>query len=99
MDEVLKGNKIVGCLNPNDNWLLLELTSSIVPLRHILATLRNKNGRIANNIKHIYNTCQMHRQSITCSRSEMQHLMKSLVENKYVYHYMNVYFDGVRYIF
>ena len=74
MAEVLKGHKIVGRLNPDETKLLCELRNSLVPLGNILTTLRYRNSRIATTIKYIYNVLH-------------QYLMKSLVENKYVYHY------------
>ncbi|KEH16741.1 hypothetical protein MTR_0102s0050 [Medicago truncatula] len=49
--------------------------------------LRNRKSQIATTIKHIYITRHKYKQSIRAPKSEMQRLMKSLVENKYLYHY------------
>jgi len=57
----------------------------MVPPRYIQTILRNRNGRIATIIKHIYNARHKYKQYIRAPKSEMQHLMKSLVENNYVY--------------
>ena len=89
MAEVLKGHKTVGRLNPNEKDILRNLTDSNVPPRHILTSLRKRNSKTATTIKHIYNARTRHRKSVRGPRSEMQHLMKSLVEHKYVYHVRN----------
>lgn len=60
MTKVIKGHKIVRRLNPNDNKLLCEVTNSMVPPRHILTTLRNKNDRNSTT-KHIYNVHHKYR--------------------------------------
>jgi len=75
MSDELKGYKTVGRLNPNENRYLHELANSKVPPRHILTNLRNMNNRTSNT-----------RQSTRGLRTEMKHIMKPLVENKYIYH-------------
>ncbi|KEH15813.1 otubain, putative, partial [Medicago truncatula] len=86
MEEVLKGHKIVGRLNPNESLYLHELTDSNIYLRKILTNLRKRNSKTSTNIKHIYNACHRYRQSIRGTRTDMQHLLKLLVEKEYMYH-------------
>ncbi|AES98799.1 hypothetical protein MTR_5g072970 [Medicago truncatula] len=89
MEEVLKGHKIVGRLNPNESLYLHELTDSNIYLRKILTNLRKRNSKTSTNIKHIYNACHRYRQSIRGTRTDMQHLLKLLVEKEYMYHLFN----------
>jgi len=85
MADVLKGHKIVGCLNSNESRYLCELTDSNVPPREILTNLRKRKSRTSTTIGHIHNACYKYRQSIRGPRTDMQHLLKSLVENEYMY--------------
>jgi len=86
MADELKGHRTIGRLNPNESRYLRELIDSNVPPRKILTNLRDKNGRTSTTIKHIYNACRRYRKSIRDPRTNMQYLLKSLIENKYVYH-------------
>jgi len=52
----------------------------------MLLRLRKRNNRTSTTIKNIYNACHMYMQSIRGTKTDMQHLLKSLVENEYVYH-------------
>lgn len=56
------------------------------PLRQIHTNLRKSYNRTSATIKHIYNACHKYRQSIRGTRTNMHHLLKSLVENEYVYY-------------
>ena len=89
MEDVLKGHKITGRLNPNECVHLYEMAESNVPPRQMLTNLRKRNINTSTTIEHFYNACHRFRTSIKRSRSDMQHLLKSLVENEYVYHYRN----------
>ena len=51
MTVELKDHKTVGRLNPNDNKLIRDLRDFMVPLRHIMSNLRNRNGRTVTNSK------------------------------------------------
>jgi hypothetical protein len=66
----------------------LRLTENMALPRNIMSAL--KNGQQASNlwlqpcIKHIYNACYRLKKSSQGSRTEMQHLMKCLLEGKYL---------------
>ncbi|MCI23687.1 protein FAR1-RELATED SEQUENCE 5-like, partial [Trifolium medium] len=53
--------------------------------RNIMSTLRKRRQLMATTIKHIYNARHGVKQFIQGPRTEMQHLMKCLVEGKYLY--------------
>ncbi|XP_024630682.2 protein FAR1-RELATED SEQUENCE 5-like [Medicago truncatula] len=83
MADVLKGHKTVGSLNPNERVHLYEMAEPKVPPRQMLTNLRKRNKHTSTTIKHVYNAT--HRYRIRGLRTDMQHLLKSLVENEYVY--------------
>lgn len=85
----LKGHQTYGRLNPNERIHLHEMAESNNPPRKILSNLTKRNNTTSTTIKHIYNVCHMYRKSIEGSRTEMQHHLKSVVENEYVYHCRN----------
>ena len=89
MANVLKGHKTSRHLNPNEHVHLYEMTESNVPSRQMLTNLRKRNINTSTTIKHVYNACHMFGKLIRGSRTDMQHLLKSLIENKYVYHCRN----------
>jgi len=60
----LKGHKIVERLNPNNCNHLRDLTDCLVPPRHILSSIRNRNDQTTTTIKHIYNACYRYMHSI-----------------------------------
>jgi len=88
MTDVLKGHKTVSRLNPNKRVHLQEMVDSNVPVRQMLTNLRKRNRTTSTTIKHVYNACHRYRRSIRGTRNDfdMQHLLKSLVDNGYVYH-------------
>ena len=86
---VLNAHKTVGHLNPNERVHLNEMEYSNVPLRQMLTNLRKRSINTSTTIKHVYNACHRYMQSIRYTRTNMQHLLKSLVENEYVYHCKN----------
>ena len=86
MTDVLKGHKTVGRLNPNEPVHLEEMVDSNVPPRQMLTNLKKMNCTTSTTIKHIYNASYRYRRSIRGRRNDMQHLLKSLVDNGYVYH-------------
>jgi len=55
----------------------------------MLTNLKKRNKNTSTDIKHVYNACHKYRQFIRGTRTDMQHLLKSLVENEYVYHCRN----------
>jgi hypothetical protein len=87
MTDVLKGHKTAGHLNPNERVHLQEKVDSNIPPSQILTNLRKRNRTTSTTIKHFYNACHMYRRSIRGTRNDMQHLLKSLVDNGYMYHY------------
>jgi len=100
MTNVLKGHKTVECLNPNEHIHLYEMAESNIPPRQMLTNLRKRNINTSTIIKHVYNACHRFRQSTRGSRTNMQYLLKSLVENEYVYHCRNYHdSDDVSYLF
>jgi len=86
MSDKLTSHKTTRRLNSNESRYLRELTYSNLPLRKFFTNLRKRNSRTSTTIKHIYNSCHVYMQSIMSSRISIQHLLKSLVENKYVYY-------------
>jgi len=86
MKDVLKDHKTTGPLTPNERVHLHEMVDSNVPPRQMLTILRKRNHTTSNTIKHVYNACHIYRRSIRGTRTDMQHLLKSLVDNDYVYH-------------
>jgi len=86
MTDVLKGHKTVGRLNPNERVHLQEMVDSNIPPGQMLANLKKRNRTTSTTIKHVYNASYTYRQSIRGTRNDMQHLLKSLVDNGYVYH-------------
>jgi len=85
ISQCFQGNKYVKRLKLEENRHVHEITTSMVLPRNILTKLKKRNGKSATTIKHIYNECHRYKQSIRFSRSEMQHLFKCLVGDKYVY--------------
>ncbi|AES62388.1 FAR1 DNA-binding domain protein [Medicago truncatula] len=86
MTDVLKGHKTVGHLNPNERVHLEEMVDSNVPPRQMFTNLKKMNRTTSTTIKHVYNASYRYRRSIRDTRNGMQHLLKSLVDNGYVYH-------------
>jgi len=86
MTDVLEGHKTVGRLNPNERMHLHEMVESNVPPRQMLSNLRKRNRSTSTTIKHVYNACHRYRRSIRGTRTDMEHLLKSLVDHDYVYH-------------
>ena len=87
MTDVMKGHKTVGRLNPNELVHLHEMVRSNVPPRQILTNLRKRNHTTSTTIKHVYNACHMYRRSIRGMRTNMQHLLKFLVDHDYMHHW------------
>ncbi|XP_024640748.1 protein FAR1-RELATED SEQUENCE 5-like [Medicago truncatula] len=83
MTDVLKGHKIVGRLNPNERVHLEEMVDSNVPPRQMLTNLKKRNCTTSTTIKHVCNASYRYRRSIRGTRNDMQHLLKSLVDNVY----------------
>jgi hypothetical protein len=89
MTSVLKGHKTAGRPNPNECVHLYEMAESKVSQRQMLINLRKRNINTSTTIKHVDNACHKFRKPIRGSRTDMQHLLKSLVEKEYVYHCRN----------
>jgi len=100
MANVLKGHKTAGRLNPNERVHLQEMVDSNIPPRQMLTNLRKRNRTTSTTIKHVYNACHRYRLSIRGTRNDVQHLLKSLVDNGYVYHCRKYrYYDDVSDVF
>ncbi|MCI10649.1 FAR1-related protein [Trifolium medium] len=85
MTQHFQGHKIVERLRPDEKELVRELTENMVLPRNIMLTLKKRRQLTATTIKHIYNARYRIKKAIRGPRTELQHLMKCLVEGKYLY--------------
>ncbi|XP_020216699.1 PKS-NRPS hybrid synthetase CHGG_01239 [Cajanus cajan] len=98
--ETLVGHSYAGRLSAEEKSLVGEMTKNMVKPRNILLTLKDRNVHNLSTIRHIYNYRQAYRSSMKGSRTEMQHLLKLLERDKYVYWYRKVdNFDVIKDIF
>ncbi|KAH1228959.1 Protein FAR1-RELATED SEQUENCE 5 [Glycine max] len=81
----LVGHPYVGRLTKAEKTLIADMMKSMVKPRNILLTLKEHNANSCTTIKHIYNARSAFRSSIKGSDLEMQHLMKLLERDKYIY--------------
>jgi len=68
-----------------EKTLIADMTKSMVKPRNILLTLKEHNPNSCTTIKQIYNARSASRSSIRGSDLEMQHLMKLLERDQYIY--------------
>ncbi|KAL5166848.1 Protein FAR1-RELATED SEQUENCE 5 [Glycine soja] len=95
----LVGHPYAGRLTKAEKTLIADMTKSMVKPRNILLTLKEHNGNSCTTIKQIYNARSAFRSSIRGSDLEMQHLMKLLERDQYIYWHIIKDEDVVRDIF
>ncbi|KAJ1390985.1 OTU domain [Sesbania bispinosa] len=83
--ENLEGHAYAGRLNVDELSLVNDMTKNMVKPRNILLTLKEHNKDNVTTIKQIYNARQACRTSLRGPRTELQHLMKLMERDKYVY--------------
>ncbi|KAH1256460.1 PKS-NRPS hybrid synthetase [Glycine max] len=95
----LVGHPYAGRLTKAEKTLIADMTKSMVKPRNILLTLKEHNANSCTTIKQIYNARSAFRSSIRGSDLEMQHLMKLLERDQYIYWHRIKDEDVVRDIF
>ncbi|KAL5131839.1 Protein FAR1-RELATED SEQUENCE 5 [Glycine soja] len=81
----LVGHPYAGRLTKAEKTLIAYMTKSMVKPRNILLTLKEYNVNSCTTIKQIYNARSAFHSSIRGSDLEMQHLMKLLERDQYIY--------------
>ncbi|KAL5122085.1 PKS-NRPS hybrid synthetase [Glycine soja] len=98
LEETLVGHPYAGRLSAEEKSLVDALTKSMMKPKDILLTLKDHNMGNVTTIKQIYNARQAYRSSK--KGSEMQHLLKLLEHDRYVYWHRKVDdSDAIRDIF
>ncbi|KAH1257769.1 PKS-NRPS hybrid synthetase [Glycine max] len=95
----LVGHPYAGRLTKVEKTLIADMPKSMVKSRNILLTLKEHNANSCTTIKQIYNARSAFRSSIRGSDLEMQHLMKLLERDQYIYWHRIKDEDVVRDIF
>ncbi|KAH1190039.1 Protein FAR1-RELATED SEQUENCE 5 [Glycine max] len=95
----LVGHPYAGQLTKAEKTLIADMTKSMVKPRNILLTLKEHNANSCTTIKQIYNARSALCSSIRGSDLEMQHLMKLLERDQYIYWHRIKNEDVVRDIF
>ncbi|KAH1265373.1 PKS-NRPS hybrid synthetase [Glycine max] len=95
----LVGHPYAGRLTKAEKTLIADMTKSMVKPRNIMLTLKEHNANSCTTIKQIYNARSAFRSSIRGSDLEMQHLMKLLERDQYIYWHRIKDEDVVRDIF
>ncbi|XP_028201756.1 protein FAR1-RELATED SEQUENCE 6-like, partial [Glycine soja] len=95
----LVGHPYTGRLTKVEKTLIADMTKSMVKPRNILLTLKEHNANSCTTIKQIYNARSAFRSSIRGSDLEMQHLMKLIERDQYIYWHRIKDEDVVRDIF
>ncbi|KAL5149610.1 Protein FAR1-RELATED SEQUENCE 5 [Glycine soja] len=95
----LVGHPYAGRLTKAEKTLIADMTKSMVKPRNILLTLKEHNANSCTTIKQIYNARNAFCSSIRGSNLEMQHLMKLLERDQYIYWHRIKDEDVVRDIF
>jgi hypothetical protein len=85
MTQNFQGHKYAERLRPEEKKLVQELTDNMAAPRNIMATLKKRRKTTATTMKHIYNARYRMKKVDRGLRTEMQHLMKCLVEGKYLF--------------
>ncbi|KAH1257494.1 Protein FAR1-RELATED SEQUENCE 5 [Glycine max] len=99
LTKSLVGHPYAGRLTKAEKTLIADMTKSMVKPRNILLTLKEHNANSCTTIKQIYNARSAFRSSIRGSNLEMQHLMKFLERDQYIYWHRIKDEDVVRDIF
>ena len=96
----LEGHPYAGRLGGNEKSLLEDMTKNMVKASNVLLTLKDRDEGNVTSIKQVYNARQAYRASERGPRTEMQHLIKCLERDEYVYWHRRVdVCDVVRDIF
>ncbi|KAH1249230.1 Protein FAR1-RELATED SEQUENCE 5 [Glycine max] len=95
----LVGHPYAGRLTKAEKTLIADMTKSMVKPRNILLTLKEHNANRCTTIKQIYNARSAFCSSIRGNDLEMQHLMKLLERDQYIYWHRIKDEDVVRDIF
>lgn len=81
----LSGHPYPGQLTDNEKIILGDMTKSMVEPKNILLTLKEHNVNNCTTMKQVYNARYAYRSSIRGNNTEMQHLMKLLQRDMYIY--------------
>ncbi|KAH1210015.1 Protein FAR1-RELATED SEQUENCE 6 [Glycine max] len=81
----LVGHPYVRRLTKDENNIIADMTKSMVKPRNILLTLKEHNANSCTTIKQIYNERSAYCSSIRGSDIKMQHLVKLLERDQYIY--------------
>jgi alpha-glucosidase len=87
--KVLVGHPYPARLNPDEKQVVANLTKNLVKQSNILLALKDHDPGNLSTLKTVYNERYKYRRSIRGDRTEMQHLIKVLDEQKYI-HFENV---------
>jgi len=81
----LVGHPYAGRLTKDEKKIIANMTKPMVKPKNILLTLKEHNVNSCTTIKQIYNARSAYRSSIRGAYTEMQHLMKLLERDQYIY--------------
>ncbi|GAU13438.1 hypothetical protein TSUD_127340 [Trifolium subterraneum] len=85
MTQHFQGHKYVEQLRPDEKELMRELTENMALSRNSISNLKNGRQLTATTIKHIYNARYRLKKFSRGPRTEMQQLIKCLLEGIYLY--------------
>jgi hypothetical protein len=85
MTQNFQGHKNGERLRPEEQEVVQEMTNNMAAPRNILSTLKKWRKSSCSNSKHIYNFRYRIKKAEQGPRTEMQHLMKCLVEGNYLF--------------
>ena len=74
-------------ISSEEKTMINQLTKNIVKLGQILLTIKDQDQTNLSTIKTIYNECQRYRRKQRGPRTKIQHLMKLIECNGYVYRF------------
>ena len=83
----LLGHSYVSRLSSEEKTMINQLTKNMVKLGQILLTIKDQDQTNLSTIKTIYNECQRYRRKQRGPRTKIQHLMKLIECNGYVYRF------------
>jgi hypothetical protein len=84
LNQNFRGHKYGERLRPEEKELVREMTNNIAAPKNIPSTLKKRRKSSCSNSKHIYNFRYRMKKAEWGPRTEMQHLMKCLVEGNYL---------------
>jgi hypothetical protein len=85
MNQNFLGHKYFERLRPDEKELVREMTDNMEASRNILSTLKKRRKTSTTTAKHIYNARYIMKKAGRGPRTEIQHLMKCLVEANYLF--------------